>query len=304
MIKLRLVGPSDDLQFLVYSSSRTGRKGSHLVEVDDELFDVLESMVRERRRSARGERDHPRVKQKQSMPRVESKLAPKDVQRLLRSGRTVEQVAKTAGVPVAWVEQFLGVVQYERIGIVNEVRRSWMEKQRLGQSGAPLGESVEINLRARHVRLTDQELADAWDAYRVEDQPWIVSLVFRFRGRAQKATWKFDPATRTVTPANRLASDLGWVAPGRSLQPRPKERSEPIRTRSKIVKKKSTARSKPKRKAPVRKKPAKKKSVARSKPSKKRGAKRSSAKKRVAKKRVTRRAGTSRATKRRSARRR
>lgn len=287
MIKLRLIGSSADLQHLVYSNKKTGKRGSHIVAIDDDLFDVLEDVVRARRRGE-GADAPPEAAPRPAAPRVVSKIPPKDVQRLLRAGRTPEQVAKSADVPLAWVEQFLVPVLYERQGMVREAQRAWLSKQRLGESGLPLGESVEANLRSRHVRLSDAEMAEAWDAVRAEGQPWTITLTFRFRGRAQKATWKYDPARRTVTAGNRLGADLGWVAPGKRI--RTGERISRFVTPASPSARRAAAADAPKRARPGKKKTAKKsvakkrtattrKPVARKRPAAK---KRAPAKKRTA----------------------
>jgi hypothetical protein len=120
-----------------------------------------------------------------------------------------------AGMEVAWVERFLGPVLDERTIAIQDSQRARFEKPRLGMSGASLGESVARNLRARRVKITEEDLADAWDAWRVDTQPWVISVTFSYRGREQRATWRYDPHTRELTAVNRLASDLGWVPDGR-----------------------------------------------------------------------------------------
>lgn len=221
MIKLRLVGSSTDLDHLIFTSRKTGRRGSHLVVIDDKLFKALEDVVRKRRVKQAGE---PRK------PPPEPKLAPRDVQRLLRAGRSVDQVAKMAGTDVTWVERFLGPVLDERAVAIQSFQRTRLDKPRLGASGAPLGESVERNLRARRVKLTPEELDRSWDASRVDTQPWVITLTFPFRGREQRAVWRYDPHTREVIAGNRLGGDLGWIPDGR--RPPPAAQAAPAKSGS------------------------------------------------------------------------
>jgi hypothetical protein len=208
VIKLRLVGSSTDLDHLVFTSRKTGGRGSHILVIDDKLFRTLEDVVRKRRAAKSSE---PARKQ----PAQEPKLTPPEVQRLLRAGRSVEQVAKMAGTDVAWVERFLGPVLDERAGAIQSFQRTRLDKPRLGASGLPLGESVERNLRTRRVKLTPEELDRSWDASRLNTQGWVITLTFPFRGREQRAVWKYDPRTREAVAGNRLAGDLGWVPDGR-----------------------------------------------------------------------------------------
>lgn len=226
MIKLRLIGASAALDHLILTSRKQGRRGSHIAPIDDKLFRVLEDVVRKRRARDRGQQARPRT--------VESKLSPRDVQKLLRAGRSPDQVARLAGVDVTWVERFLGPILYERAGAIQDCRRARLEKPRLGVSGASLGESVMRNLQARRVKMTEEELDAAWDASRLDTQPWLISLAFRYRGREQRAMWRYDPQTREVAAANRLGSELGWIANGRRAAARravarPKRASKPKR---------------------------------------------------------------------------
>ena len=261
MIDLKLVGASTDLEHLVFSTKKGGRRGSHVAAIDDKLFRVLEDVVRKRRAREKGA-------QAVKAPPAEPKLAPREVQRMLRAGRDVAAVARSAGMDVAWVERFLGPVLDERAIAIQDSQRARLEKQRLGISGASLGDSVARNLRARHVKITDDELASAWNASRTDAQPWVISLSFPYRGREQRAVWRYDPHAREVTAVNRLGSDLGWVADARRPAPRPAARSA-ARTKpapKKAARKKAAPR--PARKA-VKRKAATKKTAGRKSTAKK-----------------------------------
>ncbi|MGH2727043.1 MAG: septation protein SepH [Actinomycetota bacterium] len=255
MIKLRVVGSSNDLESLILTSRKQGRRGSHVVAIDEKLFRTLEDVVRKRR-----------AQEKAEAPRrsaAETKMAPRDVQRLLRAGRPVDQIAKLAGMPVAWIERFLGPVLDERAVAIQDSQRARLEKPRLGLSSLPLGDAVARNLRARRVRITDAELAAMWDASRADAQPWVISLTFPYRGSEQRAVWRFDPRTGEVSAGNRLGSDIGWVAQARrAAAPSPK-RAAPKKaaTKRKPPAKRKTASSK-RKPAPKRKPLARRKSAA------------------------------------------
>lgn len=244
MIKLRVVGSSNDLENLILTSRKQGRRGSHVVAIDEKLFRTLEDVVRKRRAKEKGEP----VRRVASEP----KLAPREVQRLLRAGKPVDQVAKLAGMEVAWIERFLGPVLDERTVAIQDSQRARLEKPRLGLSSLPLGEAVARNLRARRVRVSEAELATAWDASRADSQPWVISLTFSYRGREQRAVWRFDPRTGEVSAGNRLGSDIGWV---------PEARRAPAPSTRKPAAKKPAAKKPATRKSAVRR-PATKKSAA------------------------------------------
>src|ERR1043166_3592530 len=100
LIKLRVVGYSDDLQNLILSKPGA-RRGSHVTPIDDRLFDVLEDVWRARKGADRADK-----RARNDPPPVDPKLAPRDVQRMLRAGVPTAQVADLAGVEVAWVDKF------------------------------------------------------------------------------------------------------------------------------------------------------------------------------------------------------
>ncbi len=285
MIKLRVVGFSDDLKNLILSSRPQGRRGSHVTPIDDRLFDVLEDVWRRRRQD---EKDRRKAARASEVP-TESKLPPREVQRLLRAGHSPHDVAERAGVEVGWVERFYGPILEEKFGVVASVQSVWLEKPKAGPSGAPLGEAVAQNLRSRHVRMNDDQLAEAWDATRQDGQPWVVSLEFSFRGRKQRAVWRYEPHARKLSPANRLAADIGWVKNGKKAAARQAEntarpaarprssrtpaRSRPragSRTRAPAKKRTATRRPPAKKRTTARRPPAKKRTTARRPPAKKR----------------------------------
>lgn len=211
MIKLRVVGTTPDGDALVLSNKPKGKAGSHTVPIDGRLIAVLQGVFDERRPSRAPSRSLPTAVEPPKVP-------PREIQRMLRAGMTVAQVARAADVDESYVEQFYPPVLYEREGVVREARALYQEKARLGPSGLPLGEAVERNLSQRRVRL-EADLDKAWMATRQEGGPWVVSLAFPFRGRTRKATWHFDPRTRSLVAANKLAVDVGWVPNGAKPQP-------------------------------------------------------------------------------------
>ena len=67
-----------------------------------------------------------------------------------------------------------------------EFVRSWMDAIELSSKEEKkwrerAGEAVARNLRARRVRITEDELKAAWDASRSDSQPWVITLTFASR---------------------------------------------------------------------------------------------------------------------------
>lgn len=146
--------------------------------------------------------------------RVESSLTIKEVQNLLRQGRSAEAIAKKAGVDATWVERWEGPIVWERAGTATRARRAHLTRSRGGSSRLPLGAAVASNLKTRGVRLESDAFERAWDSTKKpRSDQWIVTFAFPHRAREQLARWEFDPETDVLVSIDKLASELGWVAP-------------------------------------------------------------------------------------------
>src|SRR5438067_1012604 len=70
--------------------------------------------------------------------RPESALTPREIQARLRTGRTIDEVAREAGVTADWVERFARPILAEQAQIVEVARAMTFSKPRLGPSAEPL----------------------------------------------------------------------------------------------------------------------------------------------------------------------
>ena len=151
--------------------------------------------------------DLPR--QGETAPRTSS-LTPKEIQARLRAGESVEEIARSAGVPAAKVERFAGPVVSERARIVDAARAAVLERSRRGASAVPLGEAVEAHLA--DVAGLDEGTV-VWSARRRDDGRWVVEVSYSARGRRKRAAWDFDPARRELHAVDASSSVLGFVEP-------------------------------------------------------------------------------------------
>lgn len=212
MVTLKPIGVTEDGAYVTLARRANAKSGGWRIAVDDDLLSRLEEAV-SRARAARGIVT-PVEPPPPPPARLDSKLSPKEIQALLREGRSVGAIAKKAGVPAAWVERFEGPIVWERVGMATRARSSTLERSRRGPSALPLGESVETNLRRRGARLDPAETEDAWDAVRhPRSDRWIVTFRYHYRNRDLTAQWEFDPETQRLSSINPLASQLGWVEP-------------------------------------------------------------------------------------------
>ena len=226
MQQLHLVGLTTDLDGLVCSARKGTKSGGFVLRVDEHLLQVLAEAVS--RRNADGvELEVPAALQpaSASAPRRQSHLSPREIQDRLRAGRSLEEIAIEAGVGEEWVARFAAPVEAERTQVVGRARRLTYYRPRHGDSGETLGMSVRWNLADRGVRLANDEFDAAWSAYQLADTAWMVTFRYEARKREHEAEWEVDLATNELLSRNRLATELGYVEPGRrrramaSLQP-------------------------------------------------------------------------------------
>jgi hypothetical protein len=159
--------------------------GEHIVLRDDDgqtytvlIDEALRAAVR---------RDRPALGMLQS--RDTTPLRPREIQAMLRGGRSAEEIAEIAAIDVEHVRRFEGPVLAEREYLARQAR-----SYRMGRGdGRVLGEVVSERLAARHA-LDDTR----WDAWRREDGTWTLELSFRAGGRERDAHWVVDVTRRSA----------------------------------------------------------------------------------------------------------
>ena len=225
-VRLKAVGVSDDGLALFLATRANAKSGGYVLALDESLVERLEE-ARAKAFAAKAERDATSAQAgggkaraqpppPPPRPRVESRLSVKEIQAMLREGRTVEAIAKKAGVDAAWIQKFQAPVVWERAGMASRARRSIVVRPRGGPSAVPLDDAVLANLRARGIQMSVGAYETSWDSIRrVKSGTWTVSFTFEARGRDHVAKWEYDTETMEVRPMNKLAGDLGWVAPRR-----------------------------------------------------------------------------------------
>jgi hypothetical protein len=258
MEKLHPVGFTAELDGLLLSSRKGAKTARYVVPLDGKLLKMLADADRDRGRAVKDAANaaSPRL------VRPESALTPRELQDRIRAGWSIDEVAAEAGVDRDWVRRFAAPVLAEIGRVIEHAQATTFDKPRVGLSSLPLGAAVRRNVAERGVRLVDEDLDDAWSAYQMADDQWVVRFAYTSRGRLQEAEWFFDLASGELVSGNRLASQLGHVA---------RRRSRPVA-------------------APASKPPAKKKAAARKKPA----AKKAATKKAAAKKPAVRKAAAKR----------
>jgi len=192
----------------MFSVRRGAKSGRYVVPVDERLLEIIGVLRDELSELATAEADQRRAKA--AAPRPESKLSVREMQSLLRRGRSTAEVARAAGVDEAWVARFAVPVLAEQAQIVRTLRAARFEKQRAGVSGAPIGESVYRNLLDRGVNTPHEELDRQWQAKQLREGVWEVTFRHTWRGREHELVWELDEETGAVRARDRLAAQLSY----------------------------------------------------------------------------------------------
>ena len=216
MRQLHFVGFTSDHDGLIFAGRRGAKTGDFVIKLDDDLLEQIDGA---RTANLANEPVAPPPPPPPPRPRIDSALSPREMQKRLRGGRTVAQVAAEAGVNIEWVERFAAPVLAEQAAAVARAHELILRTNRRGQSDRSLASSVIRNLADRGIRLADDEFDLAWTAFQLDDTEWVIRFRYRSRGRDQKAEWLLDMAAGTLVPHNRLGTELGFVDPGRHAPP-------------------------------------------------------------------------------------
>lgn len=209
---LKAVGVSPDGASLLLAKTAGATTPTYRLSIDERLVGALEEAQTSRRAAAR-------AKDQLELPppipaRVESTLTVAEIQNLLRQGRSVDSIAKKAGVDPVWVERWAGPIVWERAGTATKARRAYLARARGGVSRVSLGDAVAMNLKDRGLRIEGAEFDSSWDSTKKSrSDRWVITFTFTHRSREQKARWEFDPENGDLTSLDKLANEIGWVPP-------------------------------------------------------------------------------------------
>lgn len=193
MVELELVGIHDDGEHLIFEDAANQRYQLAITE-------QLRAAVR---------RDRPQMEHLRS-----NGLRPREIQALIRSGASAEEVAEEAGVAVESVRRYEGPVLAEREFAAERARGLRTSRR---EDAPTLGDLVVDRLAARNV----SEIA--WDAYRPDNEPWRVTAQYRAGQQDFLASWEVDLVTGTFTAIDDEARWLSEIdladSPYRHLTP-------------------------------------------------------------------------------------
>lgn len=147
-----------------------------------------------------------------------SVMSVKEIQRRLRTGETMDSIAREGNITVDKVERFAGPILQERLFIIDQVhslspRRDGKDT---GRDALTFLEIVSAKLAPRGV---DVESLD-WNTWRLEDGTWTIELHYPNRDGLGAAQFSFDTHRRAIAPLDDNAAwMMGEEAPVRRIEP-------------------------------------------------------------------------------------
>lgn len=134
-----------------------------------------------------------------------SALSPRDIQTRIRSGESLEDVAREAGMPVEKVEPFAAPVLAEREHVANSALQCPVRRR--GETGSVRAMRTVVQERLATLGI-DADEDVAWDAWRNEDRRWTVVARYEDGGTEHTATFIFDQRARFSVASD---DDARWM---------------------------------------------------------------------------------------------
>ncbi len=193
-------------------------------------------------------------------------LSPREIQARVRSGMSVDELARMSGSTDERIMAFAAPILMERQHVALRAGRTIIRRA----SGAgPLSDVIEARLDPHGVTPADVE----WDSFRREDGRWTVIVKYPSKEGEREAHWLFDVRNSALVPADDEARWLvGEVPAGRQTSaqaetvamtvphlvalPTPKEPHLPEIRESQVIKREVPLQSVPTQSAPPTPTPA------------------------------------------------
>jgi len=135
---------------------------------------------------------------------MDSALTPRDIQARIRSGESLEDVAKAAGVPMENVEPFAAPVIAERAHVAGMALASPVRRR--GESASVRAMRAVVNERLQSRGIDSDDVI--WDAWRLPDRRWTVRGHYRSGSATHEPEFLYDQRGRFSVAAN---DDARWL---------------------------------------------------------------------------------------------
>ncbi|MTA16982.1 MAG: DUF3071 domain-containing protein [Actinobacteria bacterium] len=194
--ELRLDGRTDDG---LYLSLRDQEGEQYSVRISD----TLRATVNQQRLNSVPDNEEPSI-------------SIKEIQRLLRTGQTSEQISREYNVSIEKIERFAGPILSERIYIIDQAQQIVVRKE-IDRDPVTLIQTITSRLAPRGIDASTL----SWDTWRLENGTWTVELHYPQTGGVGVAQWSFDPLLRSLTSMDENAR---WMM---GDEPAPRQLSKP-----------------------------------------------------------------------------
>ncbi|WP_448811997.1 septation protein SepH [Agromyces bauzanensis] len=146
-----------------------------------------------------------RIRQAQPETRTGPKPSPREVQALIRSGLSAEDVAQVTGASIDHVRRFEGPVLAEREHVVTSALAVPVH---VTADVDPSDEPATFGsvIRDRLAKLGAH--GERWASWKDEERGWIVKLEFTADTIDHDARWGFEPRAQALHPLNSEATTL------------------------------------------------------------------------------------------------
>ncbi|KQM83292.1 septation protein SepH [Agromyces sp. Leaf222] len=145
-----------------------------------------------------------RIRQAQPEVHTGPKPSPREIQALVRSGLSAEEVAQVTGASVDYVRRFEGPVVAEREHMVTSALAVPVHAVIEQDSDEPV--TFGLAIRDRLAKLG--ALGERWASWKDEERGWIVKLEFTADSIDHDARWGFEPRKQSLQPLNSEATTL------------------------------------------------------------------------------------------------
>jgi hypothetical protein len=194
--ELRLDGRTDDG---LYLSLRDQEGEQYSVRISD----TLRATVNQQRLNSVPDNEEPSI-------------SIKEIQRLLRTGQTSEQISREYSVSIEKIERFAGPILSERIYLIDQAQQIVVRKE-IDRDPVTLIQTITSRLAPRGIDASTL----SWDTWRLENGTWTVELHYPQTGGVGVAQWSFDPLLRSLTSMDENAR---WMM---GDEPAPRQLSKP-----------------------------------------------------------------------------
>lgn len=135
---------------------------------------------------------------------MESALTPREIQARIRSGESLAEVARVAGMTTDWVEPFAAPVIAEREYVAAQAQSHPVRRSGETIAHRNLGQVVADRLGSRGVELDSVN----WDAWKIDGRRWQVRVEYESGKARREAIFGYDTGGRFSVAEN---DDARWL---------------------------------------------------------------------------------------------